>query len=231
MTRLDQRTQRGWLRQRRGGRWVVTLRVDVLDRFTGEPKRRAKVFEVGDISDLPTRDDAREVADMIARRVNGQRGAQPGKPIAVVRWLTAYQAGPMLERARSTQRSERCYIRGHLRAAWPGLRVDQVDAQQLQALIDDMAASGFARGTVVAAARLWLRIAIAAQRAGYAACLVDKRDLRYPPRRRSADADRVKTSDDFATDRLAADLQPYQKRGVSTQGTRAFPTMTRRNRD
>ena len=176
MSSTGSRHQRGSLELKRRG-WVLRVRVDVVDPRTGTATRPHRHLHVGTLDDLPTREQARIAADALVERVNAAPGSIRTRTTAVSRYLTLYEQQHLPRYRPATQASTRTAIRRHLRPAWAGLRLDQVTVTQVQHLVDQLAANGLARSTILLVLKAWQRIARAACDDGYAVDPLTLRDV------------------------------------------------------
>lgn len=167
-------SQRGTLR-RDGRTWRLDLRV------TGEPgqPRERRSFRLGTTSELPTRSQARAAADRLVNRITPAKlNAATVMPWAL--WCDRYVDAHAAMLAMRTAATQRSLVNKHLRGAFPGFAVHEIDAGHVQALVSRWHEAGASATTVGARFSVLRRVMRTAEASGLAVRPLTAKQVRLP---------------------------------------------------
>lgn len=199
------RWQRGSLRIQ-GDAWYLRYRVDLVDPVTGLAKRAERTQRLG--SATRPRAWAAAAARRIMRYAAPPAGL-PGKAGSAAQAFEHYETHHLPLVKHSSQAAYRSLLRRHLRPAFKGLQLGQINTAVVQErLITPMRSAGLRRETITAAVVVLTRILKLAQTQGLAVGRFEPKHLVLPVA--ELRAERVYTPVETAAI-LSAELEPQQR--------------------
>lgn len=168
---------RGYIEQR-GSTWFLRRRVAMPDPATGEISVRPLRIPLGQKSELRTRAQARVAADEYLAMLQPELLA-PGRPLLAVQYLERFLAVHVPLMRPTSRLKYRTVIRTYLVPELAGDRLVDVDTACLRQVVASLSAR-LARSTVASVRGILLQILRQAKRDGFAARIIDPRDVRLP---------------------------------------------------
>ena len=199
------RNARGSL-ELRGPTWWLRRTVLVTDPETGQVHPRRLCGRLGPRTELRTRAAARAAADEYLALLEPEQ-VSPGRVLLAVQYLEQFLAVHVPLMRPTSQKKYRSVIRTCLEPACGGLRLLDLDTAFLRQLIAVHSAKR-ARMTVASIRGILLQVLRQARRDGFAARIIDPRDVRLP--KTAAERERRNIRPDELDRILAAAAFPWR---------------------
>jgi integrase len=200
-----QRSARGSI-ELQGPTWWLRRTVLITDPATGEVQARRSCERLGSRTELRTRAAARSAADEYLALLVPER-VSPGRVLLAVQYLEQFLAVHVPLMRPTSQRKYRSVIRTCLVPACAGQRLLDLDTAFLRQLIASHSAKR-ARMTVASIRGILLQVLRQARRDGYAARIIDPRDVRLP--KTAAERERRNIRPDELDRILDASVYPWR---------------------
>jgi integrase len=145
-TLARKRYQEGTL-ELHGNSWTIRFREDML-QADGTTKRVETRRAVGTRAEFPTRRLARRRADEIVSRIN-RSDYKPIRVSTFAEFVPLWEKRALSLMKTSTQKAARAHLRIHLSPHFDKLRLDEMEAGAVQALVGRMGAKGLSRHMIL----------------------------------------------------------------------------------